>query len=254
MSGGPDPGALAPDFELLSTDGDRVRLSQQRGRPVVLVFGSVTCPVARGGVPSLKKLYDEGYDAAAAWFEIYVREAHPGENYPAPSTFDEKMSHAQDFRRLESIPWPVLVDDLEGTVHRAYGELPNMAYVIDADGRVAFTDKWASAVTLRQVLDDLNARGGRGAPSGAGTERMMHIAGPMARGWHAIERAGAQSVQDTIRAMPPLAMMLWMGQFLKPALEPLAVRTEAFPAPVKVAGTLAVAFVGTALLQRVFED
>jgi cytochrome oxidase Cu insertion factor (SCO1/SenC/PrrC family) len=36
------PGAEAPDFELESTRGERMRLSAFRGRPVVLRFGSFT--------------------------------------------------------------------------------------------------------------------------------------------------------------------------------------------------------------------
>ena len=36
------PGEEAPDFELESTGGERVRLSGLRGRPVVLRFGSFT--------------------------------------------------------------------------------------------------------------------------------------------------------------------------------------------------------------------
>jgi hypothetical protein len=35
-------GDMAPDFELESTDGQRVRLSARRGKPVVLQFGSLT--------------------------------------------------------------------------------------------------------------------------------------------------------------------------------------------------------------------
>ena len=41
-SEGRQPGALAPDFELESTEGDRVLLSEPRGQPVVLRFGSFT--------------------------------------------------------------------------------------------------------------------------------------------------------------------------------------------------------------------
>jgi hypothetical protein len=39
---GVQPGTQAPDFELESTDGDLVRLSALRGRPVFLHFGSGT--------------------------------------------------------------------------------------------------------------------------------------------------------------------------------------------------------------------
>ncbi len=36
------PGEIAPDFALESASGERVRLSELRGRPVVLHFGSLT--------------------------------------------------------------------------------------------------------------------------------------------------------------------------------------------------------------------
>ena len=36
------PGSRAPDFELESTEGDRFQLTQARGRPVLLHFGSGT--------------------------------------------------------------------------------------------------------------------------------------------------------------------------------------------------------------------
>src|SRR5690606_38451353 len=36
------PGELAPDFELLRSDGGTLRLSELRGRPVLLHFGSRT--------------------------------------------------------------------------------------------------------------------------------------------------------------------------------------------------------------------
>ena len=41
-SHGLQPGELAPDFELPSTDGRTIRLSELRGHPVLLHFGSYT--------------------------------------------------------------------------------------------------------------------------------------------------------------------------------------------------------------------
>lgn len=40
--GGPQPGDLAPDFDLPTLDGGRFRLSDHRGRPVLFQFGSYT--------------------------------------------------------------------------------------------------------------------------------------------------------------------------------------------------------------------
>ncbi len=39
---GLQPGSDAPDFEMETTEGGQVRLSELRGRPVVLRFGSFT--------------------------------------------------------------------------------------------------------------------------------------------------------------------------------------------------------------------
>jgi hypothetical protein len=44
------------------------------------------------------------------------------EEYKAP---EQKAADAEAYRREERIPWTVVVDDLAGTVHRAYGGLAN---------------------------------------------------------------------------------------------------------------------------------
>lgn len=247
--GGPQPGARAPDFELPTTGGERVRLSGLRGQPVLLIFGSVTDPMARGGLPSLKQLYADGGGGIARWFQVSVREAHPGASFPAPKTESEKMEHARAFKALEEIPWPVLVDDLDGTVHRAYGGLPNSAYLIDADGLIAFKDQWASAATLRVALDALLEHEGRAAPVAGGVERTMHLLGPMAYGWSAIQRAGDPATRDLWRTMPPLALLLWLGRFLRPVLAPLVDRGRPLPTAAKMAAALAVAGGGWLLLR-----
>jgi hypothetical protein len=46
---------------------------------------------------------------------LYIREAHPGEHFPAHRTFAQKLAHARAFRERFGIERPILVDDLVGT-------------------------------------------------------------------------------------------------------------------------------------------
>ena len=39
-------------------------------------------------------------------------------------TYEQKLRQAELFRQAERLPWPVLIDGLEGGVHRAYGLCP----------------------------------------------------------------------------------------------------------------------------------
>lgn len=59
---------------------------------------------------------------------------------------------------------PILVDDLEGSGHRAYGSLPNMTWVVGRGGRIVYKADWTSAANveafLARYLDSRNARKG----------------------------------------------------------------------------------------------
>ena len=68
---------------------------------------------------------------------MLVRQAHPGPRVPPYRSLEQKLQDAHSYQRDEGIPWPVLVDDLAGTVHQVYGRLADPTYLIDADGRVA---------------------------------------------------------------------------------------------------------------------
>jgi hypothetical protein len=46
----------------------------------------------------------------------------------------------------------ILVDDLAGTAHRGYGLMPNMTWVIDRGGRVAYKANWTSAANVEAFL------------------------------------------------------------------------------------------------------
>lgn len=134
----------------------------------------------------------------------------------------------------ERLQWPVLVDELDGTVHRAYGMLPNSVFLIDVDGLVSFRGDFSHGATLRSALNHLFEQGGRGIVSEGG-DKIMHPIGPTAFGWQAIRRSGRAAVRDVVRGMPPLAANLWMGDKVEPLLAPLARRSRPLPAAARVA-------------------
>lgn len=141
------PGDIAPEFELRDTEGRAWRLSELRGRPVVLITGSATCPMTHGSLFGLKEVHARFGDRSH-WFYLYVREAHPGERLQSHSTYEQKTLQARYFRVVDQVPWPVLVDDLTGGAAHAYTTLPNAQFLIDADGVVAFRGDMAHGPTL----------------------------------------------------------------------------------------------------------
>jgi len=158
-SGGISIGLPAPDFSLLLSSGQRrVRLSDFRGkRPVVLVLGSITCPKFRSQAGALNALYQRYHDRAE-FLLIYIREAHgsgswqstinqrEGVNLPDPATFEQKRQYAVTCTRQLKIPYTAAVDPLDNATEKAYLGWPSRVYVVDRDGRAAFTS----------LLDELN--------------------------------------------------------------------------------------------------
>ena len=84
---------------------------------------------------------------------IYTREAHPGENVPHHGSFEDKLAGAARLREEAGIGRDILVDDLAGTVHRGYGCMPNMTWVIDRGGRVAYKANWTSGANVEAFLE-----------------------------------------------------------------------------------------------------
>lgn len=84
---------------------------------------------------------------------LFTREAHPGENFPQHSSFEQKVRHAEAFRDRNQTTRTILVDDLEGTVHHRFGLLPDMCWVIGKRNTILFKADWTSADTLRMILE-----------------------------------------------------------------------------------------------------
>lgn len=151
------------------------------------------------------------------FLDVVIRQAHPGGKEPPYRTFAQKMADAQAYQREEDIPWPVLVDDLEGSVHQAWGGLSDPAYLLDREGRVALYCTWTSGSALRRGMEELLAQGGRGIVAG-GLHRPPEVGPMLTDGWRALQRGLPGSAVDMMIAIPFSPAVLWLGYQLKPVL------------------------------------
>ncbi|MEO6245907.1 MAG: deiodinase-like protein [Opitutaceae bacterium] len=144
------PGQTAPDFRLRTVDGAaEVQLSDYRGKqPVILVFGSYTCPPFREHVGTLESLFDR-YRDRVAFHMVYIKEAHPSDGWAMArnqrqgialkdaATLAERAAAAQTACTTLKIKLPCLVDGMDNATNQAYAAWPDRIYVIDAAGKVA---------------------------------------------------------------------------------------------------------------------
>ncbi len=198
-------GDVFPDFELTATDGQTIRNSHFIGqRPLLLVFGSITCPMTASSIAALKLLYEEFGDKVE-FVTLNVREAHPAEHIPQPQNFEQKLENARAMKSELGIPWRVAVDDIDGTLHRALDPKPNAAYLVNNEGQIVFRSLWAGdEKSLRCALHDLTTGHLPTIPESTST------LAPLTRGIgffdEVLHRAGPQAIRDMLKAAPPIAI------------------------------------------------
>jgi len=111
----PGPGDRVPDFDLPTLGGGRFRsMDLAETGPALLVFGSSTCPVTDNAAPGLGELHRRFGDRVR-FVMVGVREAHPGQAFPQPTTLDEKRAHAARLRDIYGFEFEIaieLADDL----------------------------------------------------------------------------------------------------------------------------------------------
>lgn len=158
-----------------------------------------------GEVPSLTELREKYRSKDFEIFIVYVREAHPGENYPHHGSFEQKLAHARKLRDLEKVQIPVLVDDLQGTTHKAYGLLPNMVYLINRDRMIVYKSDWTDGIELDGMcqslirLDEMKARQVPIIRQGM-SERLHWIPMDPVLRERVYRRSGEKAIQDYLNA------------------------------------------------------
>lgn len=208
----PGPGDRVPRFTLPTVDGGEVASAALGTRPVLLVFGSRTCPVTESAMPRINRLHAE-YGDRVRFVLVQTREAHPGERIPQPGTFEEKLQHARRLRDHHEVAFEVAIDDIDGTLHRAFGPKPNSAYLIDPDGTILFRAHWANdEETLRRVIDAVaTGRGTARRRSRATVRPLLRAVGHLPG---IVRAAGRKVARDVWLAAPPLIVLARLGQLL----------------------------------------
>jgi peroxiredoxin len=134
-------GKTAPDFELQTLDGKTVRLSDYRGRPVLVNFWASWCTPCREEFPFLQQLVNRHDDLVVLGV-----------------TEDTIASEAQAFVRRKHATWPML-EDTGGQVAREYGVKPiPQTMFVDRDGTMTVRVNAALDLLPQTQLDAELAR------------------------------------------------------------------------------------------------
>ena len=111
----------APDFTLRSTEGQNLRLGEQRGKVVMVNFWATWCGPCRVEMPHLNRLYEKYRGAGFVLFGVNV---------------DDDVRNAAALAQKMGLKFPILAD-AEKRVSKQYdlSAMPSTV-LIDRDGRV----------------------------------------------------------------------------------------------------------------------
>jgi peroxiredoxin len=117
----PQQGFLAPDFELQTTTGETVKLSDLRGQAVLVNLWATWCPPCRAEMPAIEKVYNEYKDDGLVVLAINM-------------TYQDDPSNISPFINEYGLTFPILLDETSETAN-AYQlrSLPS-SYFIGRDG------------------------------------------------------------------------------------------------------------------------
>ena len=152
----PRVGECAKDFTALGLDGKPIKLSDFKGKRIILETGSLTCPMFGGNIEGMNRLAEQFTDENTVFLILYVREAHPGGKTPAHQSQEDKVNVAKRTAELSHPSRIYLIDDVEGTIHREWGEFPNSLWLINEVGRVTFRSDWNDWEMLLRILEAPN--------------------------------------------------------------------------------------------------
>jgi peroxiredoxin len=138
--GGLKVGAKAPDFELKTLSGDTVKLSDLKGKKVMLNFWATWCPPCKAEMPAMEEFHKEAGD------EVVILAVNIDPHLDVKAFVDEN-----------GITFPIPLD-AEDKVNETYQVLSiPTTYFIDTKGNIG--NKYIGAMNhdaMKQYTKDLN--------------------------------------------------------------------------------------------------
>ena len=129
--------AAAVDFNLASLDGKPVKLSELRGKVILLNFWATWCPPCKAEMPDLEALYRENADNhGLVVLGVDV---------------EEEAELTRSFQKQYGLSFPLL-PDTDGRVsnNRYFVRVLPTSYIIDRDGKVRY--QWSGQQTRAAML------------------------------------------------------------------------------------------------------
>ncbi|MHB1393421.1 MAG: TlpA disulfide reductase family protein [Clostridia bacterium] len=122
---GIEKGDQAPDFGLKTLDGKQAKLSDYRGKKVILNFWATWCPPCRAEIPDMEKFYSSYKDKGIVILGVNLTQS------------EKSQSDVGDFAKSYGITYPVVLD-AENSVAGVYqvSAIPT-SYIIDSRGIIS---------------------------------------------------------------------------------------------------------------------
>ncbi|MGE8204604.1 peroxiredoxin family protein [Heyndrickxia sp. NPDC080065] len=118
---------FAPDFELTTLSGKQAKLSDFKGKKVILNFWATWCPPCRAEMPHMQSFYEKNKSKGIEVVAI---------NLTSNEKSLQKVQKVKDFVKEYKLTFPILLDEV-GMIGAQYQvfTIPT-SYILDEEGKI----------------------------------------------------------------------------------------------------------------------
>jgi len=165
----PKIGDSVDDFTVYTFDNKKFNLKKElaKGKPVLIITGSYSCPIYRYSVPIINDL-QRRYSELLNIIVLYGCEAHPSDTdaeifvnndqgiiYNIPKTYGDKKIIVEDMLEKIEHQVPVFLDTPNSEVQKMLGLSPNSSFIIDTSGVIVSAHDMFHQGPKYNIYDDI---------------------------------------------------------------------------------------------------